>query len=331
MATHWTTRRTFVSLLGGLAAWPRDLFAQSKELPSIGFLSSASAGAYVPFVAAFRRGLGEAGHVEGRNVAVEYRWAEGHYDRLPALAADLVGRRVAVICATGGNAPALAAKAATASIPIVFATGGDPVRAGLVASLSRPGGNATGITIQLSVLVEKRLEILRDIVPGAQTIAALVNPNYSEIEIQLQELQEAARVARQPLKIVRASTEAEIAAAIAGLPQQGIRALIVANDPYFVSRRRQIVALANRLGVAAIYQGREFAAAGGLISYGPSLNDTFRQAGVYTGRILSGAKPTELPVLQPTIFELAVNLATARALGIEIPQSILVRADEVIE
>ena len=326
-----TARRKFVSLLGGMAAWPCGVCAQQTAAPIVGFLNSGSAAAHTQFVTAFRRGLGETGYVEGRNLAIEYRWAEGRYDRLPELAADLVWRGVAVIVASGGSAPALAAKKATATIPIVFATGGDPVRAGLVASLNRPGGNVTGVAILLSTLVQKRIELLRDLVPATAALGALVNPNYPEVGLQLHELQGAAQATGQQVHFARAATESDIDAAFASLTQKGARALIVANDPFFLSRRDQIVTLAARFALPTIYQGREFTAAGGLISYGPSLTNAFHQAGIYTARILKGAKPSELPVLQPAIFELAINLKTANALGITIPQSILVRADEVIE
>lgn len=326
-----TSRRRFALLLGAAAAWAYGARAQQAVNPVVGFLNSGSAAAYARFVAAFRRGLGEAGYVEGQNVTIEYRWAEGRYDRLPGFAAELLAKRIAVIVATGGNAPALAAKAATAAIPIVFATGGDPVRAGIVASLNRPGGNITGVTTLFSRLVQKRLELLRELMPKATSVGAIVNPNYPDEAQQRQELREAANTMKIRFRIAHAADEAGIDSAIASLAREAAQALIFAPDPYFVSRRAQIVALAAHYRLPAIYQGREFAEAGGLLSYGPSLDDTFRQAGIYTGRILTGTRPSELPVLQPTVFELVVNLKTAAVLGITVPQSILVRADDIIE
>ena len=297
----------------------------------VGFLSSASSATWAPFVVGFRQGLNEAGYVEGKNVAIEFRWAEGHYDRLPALASDLVRRRVAVLFASGGNAPALAAKAATTKIPIVFFSGGDPVRAGLVASLNRPGGNATGVNLILTELVPKQLELLHGLVPKAATIGALVNPNYPDVDLQRRELQEAAGVIGQQIHVVNAGDERDIDTAFATLVQQKTDALLVANDSFFFSRRDQIVKLAARHAIAAIFSGREFVAAGGLVSYGPNLAEDNRQAARYVAKILDGAKPADLPVLQPTKLELVINLKTAKALGITIPQSLLLRADEVIQ
>ncbi len=322
-------RRTFISTVAGsILAAPLIAQAQQPALPAIGYLIAAG----LPDVASgFRQGLGEAGYVEGQTVVFERRSAEGRYERLPALAAELVSRRVAVIVAAGGNAPALAAKAATAKIPIVFVSGGDPVRAGLVASFNRPGGNITGVTTVFSALVPKRLELLYQLVPKAVAIRALVNPNYPEADLQVQELREAAGAIRQQIQVVKAGTQSEIDAAFATLARQGTDAILVANDPFFDSRRDQIAALAARHAFPAIYSGREYVAAGGLISYGPSLTDAARQAGAYTGRILKGAKPADLPVLQPTKFELVINLKAARALGLKIPQSVLVRADEMIQ
>ena len=324
-------REIMGALLGGAAAWPFAVLAQQPAIPVVGFLHSASLDTNRPLVAAFLHGLSEAGFNDGRNVAIEYRWAKGHYDRLPGLAADLVARGVAVIAAVGGNAPAQAAKAATAKIPIVFISGGDPVRAGLVASLNRPGGNVTGVSFIASVLVAKNLQLLHQLVPKAALIGVLVNPDYPDSELQLRELKEAAGAIKQQILVESASTESSIDAAFTSLVRQRVEALLVANDPFFGSRRDQIVALAARHAIAAFYFGREFVDAGGLISYGPSLADVYRQAGSYTGKVLSGTKPADLPVMQPTRFELVINLNAAKALGLEVPQLILAGADEVIE
>jgi putative tryptophan/tyrosine transport system substrate-binding protein len=324
-------RRTFVILAGGLLAAPLTAQAQRSAIPVVGFLCSAPPVAYTPFVVAFRQGLSEAGYVERKNVAIEFRWAEGHYDRLPGLASDLVRRQVAVLVATGGDAPVLAAKAATAQIPIVFASGGDPVKAGVVASLNRPGGNVTGVNVIFTALVPKQVELLHELVPQAATIGALVNPNYPDVDLQRRELQEAATVIKQPIHVVSAGAERDIDAVFRTLVQQKTDALLVANDPFFVSRRDQIAALAARHAIPAIYSEREYTVAGGLMSYGASLRDAFRQVGIYAGRILKGAKPADLPVEQPTRFELIINLKTAKALGLTIPPSLLQRADQVIE
>jgi putative ABC transport system substrate-binding protein len=298
--------------------------------PVIGYLNSGLAGAFAPLVAAFRQGLGETGYVEGQNLAIEYRWADAPYDHLPALAADLVGRKVDVIVAAGGFLSALAAKGATSTIPIVFTGVSDPVAAGLVASLARPGGNLTGFSPFQLELMPKRLELLTELVPQAGVIALLVNPNDPNIE-RFGDVQEAARTKGVQLYILKASTEGEIDAAFPTLVQRHAGALLVTTEPFFNSRREQLVALASRHAVPAIYGWREFTAAGGLISYGPSLPAIYRQVGSYAGRILKGAKPADLPVEQPSRFELVLNLKTAKTLGLTVPQSILARADEVIE
>ena len=316
-----------VLLLAGAMIALRGLRAQ--QMPVIGILSTASPGAFAPYVAPFRQGLSETGYVEGQNVAIEYRWAEGHYDRLPALAAELVGRKVDLIAAAT-NTPALAAKNATSTIPIVF-IGSDPVTAGLVASLARPGGNLTGFSIMTIELMPKRLELLSDLVPQTGVFALLANPNNPNASSMIRDTQEAARAKGVRLDIHKASSEGEIDAAFASLVQQKAGALLVGADPFFVGRREQLVALAARHAVPAIYELREFAAAGGLISYGTSLTAGYRQLGIYAGKILNGAKPADLPVEQPTTFELVVNLKTAQELGLTIPPAILARADEVIE
>jgi putative tryptophan/tyrosine transport system substrate-binding protein len=321
-------RRELMLMLGAAMTASGALRAQQKAMPVIGYLGIGSPGLYAPVVAAFHQGLSETGYVEGQTVAIEYRWAEGHADRLPALAADLVGRKVDVIAALGGRSPALVAKSATSTIPIVFSVG-DPVERGLVASLARPGGNLTGVS-SLD-LTPKRVEMLSELVPGAKMIAVLVNPNNAIAGRMVQDVQEAARTRGLQLGILKASTESEIDAAFATLVELNADALVLPSDAYFNSRREQLVALASRYSVPAIYDWREYAAAGGLISYGPSLTAAYRLVGVYTGKILKGAKPADLPVQQPTTFELVVNLKTAKALGLTVPPSILARADEVIE
>ena len=323
-------RRDFIILLAGaMGGWASALRAQQKTMPVIGFLGSTSRGA--PFVAAFLEGLAETGYVEGQNAAIEYRWAEGRYDRLPALAAELVKRRVDVIVTQGGIPATRAAKSATSTIPIVFAVGTDPVGDGLVASLARPGGNLTGVTFMMTELMPKRLELLSELVPEAGMIALLVNPKNEDAERTMRDVQEAARVKGVQLLILKAGTESEIDAAFAYFVQLHAGALLVGHDPFFFSRREQLVALASRNAVPAIYENRGYVVAGGLISYGTSLAAANRLAGIYVGKILKGAKPADLPVQQPTRFELVINFKTAKALGLTVPPSILARADEVIE
>jgi ABC-type uncharacterized transport system substrate-binding protein len=323
-------RRELIFLLGGAAfTWPVPSGAQQKAMPVIGVLSPASYDPFSTFVTAFRQGLSEAGYVEGENLAIEYRFAEGHYDRLPALAADLVGRKVDLIMANSPPA-ALAAKSATSTIPIVFRGGTDPVGDGLVASLARPGGNLTGVSLADDVTA-KRLQLLSELVPRVGVIALMVNPNTPSAERVIRDLQEAARTKGLQLHVLKAGSESEINSAFASLVQLHVDALVVAADPFLSSRREQLVALASRHAVPSSYAWREFAASGGLISYGPSLTYAFRLVGHYAGKVLKGAKPADLPVQQPTTFELVINLKTAEALGLTVPHSMLMRADEVIE
>jgi putative ABC transport system substrate-binding protein len=325
-------RRELIRLIGGAAVWPLGARAQQPAIPVVGFLHGASPGPFVPHVAAFRRGLGEAGYVEGQNLAVEYRWAEGRYERFPELAADLVRRRVSAIAAPGHTGAALAAKAETATIPIVFLVPDDPVKLGLVASLARPGGNATGINFFNVELVAKRLGLLRELVPSATRIAVLVNPaNTTNAETTVREVEAAARAFGLHSQVFNASSSDEIGAAFAALTRTRCDALFVGPDAFFGSRRVQLTTLAARHVIPATYALRDYAEAGGLMSYGTSLSEMFREVGGYIGRILKGAKPTDLPVVQPTKFELVINLATAKALGLEVPTTLLARADEVIE
>jgi putative tryptophan/tyrosine transport system substrate-binding protein len=327
-------RRAFISLLGGAAAWPLAVSAQQSAMPVIGFLNGQSAQAYAPAVASFRRGLNEAGYVEGQNVAIEYRWAEGRVDRLPPLAADLVRRQVAVIAATGGNNSALVAMQATSTIPIVFTSSANPIERGLVASINRPGGNVTGVSWFGAELGPKRLEVLRQLVPNATIVALLINPNNPESVRQPAELQDAARAIGLQLVVLTATTTGEIDTAFTAMVQNRVDALIVASDPVFASlAREQIIGLAAHHAIPTIYAsgGRELVLAGGLINYGNSLVDAYRRAGIQTGRILKGAKPSELPVDQATKFELYINLKTAKSLGLTVPPHLLIAADEVIE
>ena len=324
-------RREFIALLGGAAAWPLAARAQQPAMPVIGFLNTRSADVSSHLVAALRRGLAENGYVEGQTVTVEYRWANGQYDRIPALAAELANRPMAVLVATGGEPAAMAAKAATSSIPIVFGIGGDPIKLGLVASYNRPGGNATGINILTNVLAAKRLGLLHELVPKVITVGFLINPIFPTAESPLSDTQEAARTIGVQLHVLRASTDYEIDTAFESVAQQGISALAVAADPFFNTRRDKLVALTARHAVPTIYQNREYPAAGGLMSYGIDLADVYRQIGAYAGRILKGAKPADLPVLQPTKFEFVLNLKTAKALGLTPSSGMLAIADEVIE
>ncbi len=325
-------RRQFITFLGGAAVtFPLAGRAQQPAMPVIGFLSAASAQGYAAPLAAFRLGLREEGYSEGQNVTIEYRWAEDQLDRLPTLAADLVRRRVAVIVVAGGTSTALAAKAATTTIPIVFAIGGDPVQAGLVASLGRPGANVTGVVQLSQVLITKRLELAHELVPKAAVIAFLLNPNNPNAEIRVRDVREAAHTIGQQLRILYAGSEQQFDTAFATLVQEGIGALVVQNDPLFTNGRERLVALATRHAVPATYEYREFVLAGGLLSYGASVADTYHHVAIYTGRILKGAKPGDLPVEQPSKFDLVINLKTAKALGLAIPPTLLARADEVIE
>jgi putative ABC transport system substrate-binding protein len=321
-------RRDFITGIASAAAWP---VAARAQMPVVGFLNGQSPVPFAAYVAASRQGLGEAGYAEGRNVTIEFRWAAGQNDQLPALAGDLVRRQVDVIVATGGNAPANAAKTATTKIPIVFTGGGDPVALGFVASLNRPGGNVTGVNMFTSKLEAKRLGLLRELVPTAALMAVLLNPNSPTIEDQLKDVQEAARAVGQQIHILRASSERELDMAFATLAPSRAGALLVGSDPYFNSRRDQIIALAARHVIPAIYEWREFAMAGGFMSYGTSITDAYRQAGVYTGRILKGEKPADLPVMQATKFDFVINLKTAKVLGLAVPNSMQLLADEVIE
>ena len=324
-------RREFISLLGGAAGWPLAARAQQQGMPVIGFLSSRSPAESGSALAAFRQGLGQAGYFEGKNVTIEYRWAEGQYDRLPALAAELVARQVAAMAAVGDEPSALAAKAATATIPIVCSLGGDPVEAGLVDSLNRPGGNITGVTLMAQEMGPKRLEFAHQLVPNGNAFAALVNPKFPLALAEARDMQAAARSLGLQLAVFDASTQSEIDAAFAGLVRHKVDALLINTDPFLLGQREQIVQLAARTNVPAMYFLSDFIDAGGLMSYGPKVANSYRQAGIYVGRILKGEKVRELPFVLPTRFDLVINLRSARALGLEIPTVLLIRADEVIE
>jgi putative tryptophan/tyrosine transport system substrate-binding protein len=324
-------RREVIAGLGSAAAWPVVAQTQQQTMPVIGFLNSRSEFDAKHLVAAFRRGLSEYGYIEGQTAIVEYRWALGQYERLPALAEDLVRRPVAVLVAAGGEPAALAAKAASSIIPTVFAVGGDPVQLGLVASYNRPGGNLTGISGMTSSLEPKRLGLLHELVPKAETIGVLLNPSFQPATQQMIDVQEAARVIGRRVQLVRASDESEIDAVFESLAQSHIAALLVAADPFYDTRRDKIVALAAHYALPTMYQIREYAVAGGLISYGIDFSEVYRQSGAYAGRILKGERPADLPVVQPTKFELVINLKTAKSLGLTIPETLLATADEVIQ
>ena len=325
-------RREFITAIAGAAAaWPLTLRAQQQAMPVVGLLSSRSPAEAASDLAAFRHGLGQTGYFEGKNVTIEYRWAEGHYDRLPAFAAELAARQVAVIAAVGGEPSGLAAKAATATIPIVCTLGGDAVAAGLVAHLNRPGGNITGVTIMGLEMGPKRVELAHQLVPNGTALATLINSKFPLTLAEAHDMQAAAHALDLQLTVLDASTEGEIDAVFAGLARQKVDALLINTDPFLFGQREQIVQLAARYKIPTLYFLREFVDAGGLMSYGPNINNGYRQAGIYVGRILKGEKVGELPIVQPTKFDLVINLRTASALGLEIPTNLLVRADEVIE
>jgi len=322
-------RRAFITLLGGAASWPLAARAQQSAMPVVGFLRTTAAAGSAHLVAAFRQGLSEAGFVEGQNVAVEYRWGNDQDDRIPGMAAELVRRQAAVIVANGIAVPAV--KAATGTIPIVFTTGFDPVRTGLVASLSRPGGNATGVVFTMTDLATKQLGLLHELAPKAAIIAVLGDPDQPELEVELQEIQAAGRAIGLQILIVKAASERDLNAAFATVVQARADALLVRGSPLFLTRRRQLVALATRHSLLASYPSRDYAEVGGLMSYGPSITDAYRRVGIYVGRILKGTTPADLPVEMAAKFDLVINLATAKAIDLDIPPTLLARADEVIE
>jgi putative ABC transport system substrate-binding protein len=324
-------RREFISLLGGAAAWPVAARAQQPAMPVIGFLGSGTLNAYAAYVTAFGEGLGQTGYVEGRNVAIEYRWAEGQYDQMPALVADFLRHKTAVIAVTGSTAAVQAAKAATQTIPIVFAIGADPVKFGLVASMNRPGSNVTGVSFLANLLVAKQVEVLHELIPAATILGFLVNPNNPNAESDTNNARIAADTLSCKLVVVTAHKGDEVESAFAIFTQERANALLVSPDPLFSGLRDNLVALATRHALPTIYNAREYVSAGGLLSYGPDQASAYRQAGVYVGRILKGENPADLPVVQPTKFELFINLKTARALGLSVPPMLLARADEVIE
>jgi len=323
-------RRQFLGVVGSAAAWPLTAHAQQPAMTVIGFLSSASSEAYAPYVAAFRAGLAETGHVENSGLTIEFRWADGQYSRLPALAEELVRRGVSLIVATGGIASAQSARAATSSIPIVFTSGFDPVGMGLVSSLNKPGGNLTGVSFFAAQLSAKRIGILRQLVPSAP-IALLINPNNPNAAVELGDAQAAAKLAGQSIAVLNASSERDLSDLAASFDRERPGAILVGSDPFFVTQRHRIIALMARYAIPAMYNERQIVLDGGLLSYGASIAEVYRQAGVYAGKILNGAKPAELPVLQPTRFELVINLKAAKALSLPIPPSLLALADEVIE
>jgi ABC-type uncharacterized transport system substrate-binding protein len=324
-------RRQFIRLVGTTLLWHSAARAQQRYLPTIGFLSGRSLADSAEELKAFHAGLAETGHVEGMNVGIEFRWADGHYDRLRALAAELVAREVAVIAAVGGGNSGIAAKSVTSRIPIVFASGGDAVKIGLVPNLARPGGNVTGVNITFGALGAKRLELLRELVPTATTVAMLVNPDYASAPTEVQDVENAGRRLGVRVRIFNARATSEVEPAFRRLADEKPGGLLIADDPFLQSERQQLVRLAERHSIPAIYFARDFVDAGGLMSYGPSLVDAYRLVGVQTGRILKGDVPADMPVVQPTKFQLVINLKVTKALGLKIPQSILLRADEVIE
>jgi putative tryptophan/tyrosine transport system substrate-binding protein len=329
--TIGVARRQFIFAIGSVAGWPLAAQAQQSAMPVIGWLSGISPGVSAPMLAAFLKALDEAGFIEHRNIGIEYRWAEGRYDRLPALAADLMALPLALIVAAGGDASALAAKAATSTIPIVMITGGDPVQEGLVVNLNRPGGNVTGATIFTGEMESKRLGLLHEVVPAAKTLAVLVNPTDPNVELQLRDLRETAPRVGVELVILDASTEGEFEGVFATMAERKAGGLLVGSDPFFNSRRARLIALTAQHQLPAIYEWPDFAIEGGLMSYGTVLTDAYRQLGIYTGRILKGEKPGDLPIVQPTNFKFVINLKTAKTLGLEFPPTLSARADEVIE